>query len=323
MSAAKPEDGSAAAPTRRSGRQGGARPRLRGALPGAPARRLLVLLLPGREPPRRRGPHRADLPAGLPALRARAARVQRQAAAAVADPDRAQPRLELPPRPRPASRPRRWRTSTRSRTRTTTEQVVEGREELREVIDGLTHLPDDRREALIMRFALGMDNREIARALGRTDGATKVLIHRAIKQLEEQLEPSERRRTMTEAASRAPTSRRCSRRAAADRPARGPPRRASRRRLDGHRGRGDRALRVGRRALGVRARVAARPAQLGPPGRGRRRRRRRRNGARPARAAAASAHPRRPPRDSRRPALASGLTAPGGALSRPSAQGSR
>jgi hypothetical protein len=36
-----------------------------------------------------------------------------------------------------------------------------------------------------MRFALGMDNREIARALGRSDGATKVLIHRAIKQLEE------------------------------------------------------------------------------------------------------------------------------------------
>jgi DNA-directed RNA polymerase specialized sigma24 family protein len=30
-----------------------------------------------------------------------------------------------------------------------------------------------------------MDNREIARALDRSDGATKVLIHRAIKQLEE------------------------------------------------------------------------------------------------------------------------------------------
>jgi RNA polymerase sigma-70 factor (ECF subfamily) len=30
-----------------------------------------------------------------------------------------------------------------------------------------------------------MDNREIARALGRSDGATKVLIHRAIRQLEE------------------------------------------------------------------------------------------------------------------------------------------
>src|SRR6478609_1734736 len=67
----------------------------------------------------------------------------------------------------------------------TTEQLVEGRDELSRVLDGVQQLPDDRREALIMRFALGMDNREIARALGRSDGATKVLIHRAIKQLEE------------------------------------------------------------------------------------------------------------------------------------------
>ena len=66
-----------------------------------------------------------------------------------------------------------------------TERVVEGREELRAVISRLDELSDDRREALIMRFALGMSNREIARALGRSDGATKVLIHRAIKQLEE------------------------------------------------------------------------------------------------------------------------------------------
>ena len=66
----------------------------------------------------------------------------------------------------------------------TTEQLVEGRDELSRVLDGVKLLPDDRREALIMRFALGMDNREIARALGRTDGATKVLLHRAIRQLE-------------------------------------------------------------------------------------------------------------------------------------------
>lgn len=68
-----------------------------------------------------------------------------------------------------------------------TDRVAEGREELRHVMQGLTHLPEDRREALIMRFALGMSNREIARALGRTDGATKVLIHRSIRQLEEAL----------------------------------------------------------------------------------------------------------------------------------------
>ena len=68
-----------------------------------------------------------------------------------------------------------------------TEEVVEGREEVQEVLEGVSNLPDDRREALIMRFALGMDNREIARALGRSEGATKVLLHRAIKQLEQGL----------------------------------------------------------------------------------------------------------------------------------------
>ena len=68
-----------------------------------------------------------------------------------------------------------------------TERVAEGREELRRVMEGMTQLAEDRREALIMRFALGMSNREIARALGRSDGATKVLIHRSIKQLTEQL----------------------------------------------------------------------------------------------------------------------------------------
>ena len=66
----------------------------------------------------------------------------------------------------------------------TTEDLVEGRDELARIIAGIGELPDERRDALIMRFALGMDNREIARALGKSDGATKVLLHRAIKQLE-------------------------------------------------------------------------------------------------------------------------------------------
>ena len=73
------------------------------------------------------------------------------------------------------------------RTMHTTEDLVEGRDELARILEGVKELPDDLREALIMRFALGMDNREIARALGRSDGATKVLIHRAIKQLQEEM----------------------------------------------------------------------------------------------------------------------------------------
>src|SRR6188508_1660245 len=73
----------------------------------------------------------------------------------------------------------------------TTEDLVEDRDDLKRILAGVQQLPDDRREALIMRFALGMDNREIARALGRTDGATKVMLHRAIKQLEELVQKAE------------------------------------------------------------------------------------------------------------------------------------
>src|SRR3982074_3763663 len=42
----------------------------------------------------------------------------------------------------------------------TTEELVEGRDELGRVLEAVGQLPDDRREALIMRFALDMDNRE-------------------------------------------------------------------------------------------------------------------------------------------------------------------
>src|SRR4051795_611550 len=73
----------------------------------------------------------------------------------------------------------------------TTEALVQDRDDLRRILECVQRLPDDRREALIMRFALGMDNREIARALGRTDGATKVLLHRAIRQLEELVKAAE------------------------------------------------------------------------------------------------------------------------------------
>ena len=73
----------------------------------------------------------------------------------------------------------------------TTESLVQDRDDLKRILECVQQLPDDRREALIMRFALGMDNREIARALGRTDGATKVLLHRAIRQLEELVKKAE------------------------------------------------------------------------------------------------------------------------------------
>ena len=137
------------------------------------------------QPPRRRGPDGADLPAGLPALRARAARSPtggrcgrgsiRIAHNLAANYYRDRSRKPQTPIDDAGviSTPH------------TTEALVEDRDDLKRILEGVQELPDDRREALIMRFALGMDNREIARALGRSDGATKVLLHRAIRQLEE------------------------------------------------------------------------------------------------------------------------------------------
>lgn len=69
-----------------------------------------------------------------------------------------------------------------------TAQVAAEREELGTVIQLIDEMEGERREVLIMRFALGMSNKEIAQALGRSSGATKVLIHRAVKQLEQELE---------------------------------------------------------------------------------------------------------------------------------------
>ena len=163
----------------------------------------------------------------------------------------------------------------------TTEDLVEGRDELKRILDGVQQLPGDRREALIMRFALGMDNREIARALGSSDGATKVLLHRAVKQLEGIVRVEEERMSETTdfETPAAP-------RAGAGRPARRP--------LRARRGAPDPHHRAGRgRARGVGGRDAARPAQLGQ-GRAARRRGRRRRGRRHRSRPAAGAPPRRP-----------------------------
>lgn len=45
----------------------------------------------------------------------------------------------------------------------------------------ISALPDDRRRALILRFVDEMTTREIAGILGRSEGAVRVLIHRALR----------------------------------------------------------------------------------------------------------------------------------------------
>ncbi|MEO8625546.1 MAG: RNA polymerase sigma factor [Candidatus Limnocylindrales bacterium] len=55
------------------------------------------------------------------------------------------------------------------------------RDELRAALAAIDRLPADRRRALVLRFVNELDAHEIGQVLGRSEGATRVLIHRALQ----------------------------------------------------------------------------------------------------------------------------------------------
>jgi RNA polymerase sigma-70 factor (ECF subfamily) len=59
----------------------------------------------------------------------------------------------------------------------------------------LDRLPDDRRRALVLRFVEEMTTAEIAAVLGRSEGAVRVLIHRALRQVAREVASAEQRPT--------------------------------------------------------------------------------------------------------------------------------
>ncbi len=66
------------------------------------------------------------------------------------------------------------------------------RVELERVWAGIDRLPADRRRALVLRFVNEMSTREIAAVLGKSEGATRVLIHRSLQSVARQLGRTER-----------------------------------------------------------------------------------------------------------------------------------
>lgn len=68
------------------------------------------------------------------------------------------------------------------------EAVVRGDEAAR-AWAAVARLPDDRRRALILRVVEEMSPREIAVVLGRSEGAVRVLVHRALRAVADDLAP--------------------------------------------------------------------------------------------------------------------------------------
>ena len=65
--------------------------------------------------------------------------------------------------------------------------AVTGRSEVARAWAAIEQLPADRRRALVLRFVNEMSTSEIGRIMGKTDGATRVLIHRSLQAVARQL----------------------------------------------------------------------------------------------------------------------------------------
>ena len=58
----------------------------------------------------------------------------------------------------------------------------------------VARLPGDRRRAVVLRFVEEMSTAEIAAVLGRSEGAVRVLLHRALRTVARDLDPQETNR---------------------------------------------------------------------------------------------------------------------------------
>ena len=66
--------------------------------------------------------------------------------------------------------------------------AVVRREDARRVWRAVSRLPTERQRVILLRFVDELSSREIGEVLGRSEGAVRVLLHRALREVAEQLE---------------------------------------------------------------------------------------------------------------------------------------
>ena len=67
--------------------------------------------------------------------------------------------------------------------------TAEMRLEARRALEAVMELPPERRQAVVLRFVNELSAREIGEIMGKSEGAVRVLIHRALASVRQRLEP--------------------------------------------------------------------------------------------------------------------------------------
>ena len=72
------------------------------------------------------------------------------------------------------------------------ERFVKVESDFEKIKEALALLSDEFQDVLILRYVNGFSSKEIAELLGKSEGAVRVMVHRALKDLKERLERSKR-----------------------------------------------------------------------------------------------------------------------------------
>jgi len=75
----------------------------------------------------------------------------------------------------------------------TPEEALAKEEEVRNLRKAIAKLPEEQQQVIILRFLEGLSHAEIAEIIGKSEGASRVIQHRALTALKEILEREEKR----------------------------------------------------------------------------------------------------------------------------------